>query len=574
MARADKALRSGVASLRSVCQRFTAQRQPAVLYSGREHIEDAHWRIVESEARLRELLDAQDSLIVRRDAKGRVLYANRAYCDAFAVSVAEIIDRRFRPHVIESEIVPADHAGRRRVAERVETSAGPRWIEWDEQRASGASGQIDIQCIGRDVTDERRLASDLRAARDAAEAANRAKSRFLASMSHEIRTPMAGILGMASVLELTEQSDEQKIYTRAIDQSARALLALLDEILDFSKIEAGKLRFASEPFSLPACVRSAVDLFQPRAAAKGILLKCAIASDLPDRVLGDSDRVRQIVLNLLSNAIKFTDAGSIELTLSCTPQAGAACYDIVVRDTGVGLSPDTIALLFVEFEQAASGKAHHPAGTGLGLAISKRLARAMGGDLVAEGAPGHGATFTARLRLGDALGSADCRCVEPARVAGEFELSTGDRAQTTPRILIVEDNAINALLARSVCQRIGATVEVVRSGNEAVEAVRRTLHTNAQSFEIVLMDVFMPGIDGFETTRRISALFETERPAARCPPIIAVTANAYREDRERCLAAGMSDYLAKPFDAQQLSAVLSKWLPRRAAPPTAVAGGR
>ena len=292
-----------------------------------------------------------------------------------------------------------------RFTQHLLTSAGPRWIEWEEQLAPAADGMsLEVQSVGRDVTDQRNAETLLAEARDQAEAANRAKSRFLAAMSHEIRTPMNGILGMASLLLETEQTPEQQTYARAIDQSARTLLALIDEILDFSKIEAGKLELNELPFALEACVQGTVELLAPRAHEKGLEVAWSVDPQLPQLVLGDEVRIRQILLNLLSNAVKFTDRGGLCVNVAAKPSSDPAPADevrveIVVEDTGIGMSQEDMQGLFAEFEQADAAVRRRDGGTGLGLAISMQLARAMGGEIRVISTPGKGSTFTAELAL-------------------------------------------------------------------------------------------------------------------------------------------------------------------------------
>ena len=515
-----------------------------------EHLKDARWQLTETQARFRDLLDSQSELILSRDSEGRVVFANAAFCKAFGVMLDDVRGDAFWPLVLQSPTTQVDLAGRTRKIESLKTVSGPRWIEWEEHRVAATNSENATQYVGRDVTDALSLEAELRDARDQADAANRAKSRFLAAMSHEIRTPMNGILGMASLLQETGLSDEQQSYTRAIDLSAKSLLALIDEILDFSKIEAGKLQLAIAPFSLRACVASALELMQPNAARRGNTLELEIASDVPAVVSGDTARVRQIVLNLVSNAVKFTENGAITVAVRRITEKR---YELLVKDTGIGFSTETMSGLFREFEQAEDLRNGRQDGTGLGLAISRRLARAMGGDITAEGAPGQGATFTVTFELGIESDTQRTSAFPPA-IAKRVMRNVG-----APRVLLAEDNEINALLARRVCERAGCSVTVVKDGRAAVAAVEQTATQSGQMFDLILMDVFMPHLDGLEATRAIKALLP------ECSPIVALTANAFADDRDRCLAAGMDDYLAKPFDVQQLQAVLQRWLPRHGA---------
>ncbi len=525
-----------------------------------EAITDARWQLEDKSQVYRQLLDAQQALILRRDRNGRIVFANRAFCAAFGIEATYIVDSAFGPEVLEVEPVSADDIADTKALELTRTRDGDRWIAWEHTTDINAAGEPERQSVGRDVTKERETEVELKEARDQAETANRAKSRFLAAMSHEIRTPMNGILGMASLLRDTPLSDEQQTYMRAIEESAQALVVLIDEILDFSKIEAGKLVLASDIFSVHGCVSRALELLGPQAAAKGLNFTCGIAADVPELVRGDEIRVRQIVLNLLSNAVKFTESGSVEVRVFTVHGRGRKSSGthvaVEVKDTGIGFSPDVMRRIFEEFEQGELNAARREGGTGLGLAISRRLARAMGGDILAEGELGAGAKFTAILKLADVAAPES-----PPGMAPVAPHAVADAAAAGLKVLIVEDNAINALIARRVIERAHGTAVVVADGLAAVEAVERTFETGTRPFDIILMDVFMPVLDGFEATKAIKAMHAPKSGSRKAPPIIALTANAFPEDRQRCLAAGMDDYLAKPFDAAHLRDLLLRWRP-------------
>lgn len=396
-----------------------------------------------------------------------------------------------------------------------------------------------------DITERKHIVDDLLRAKEAAEEAARVKSDFLANMSHEIRTPMNAVMGMTSLILETDLSAEQKEYLETIRNSGQALLAIINDILDFSKIEKGKIELERQPFHLQSCIEEALDLISPQAREKDLRLHYRTEGNIPEKMVCDASRIRQVLVNLLSNAVKFTEYGEIEVqsSVSKLPDDGYEVH-ISVRDTGIGIPQETSGKLFLPFSQADASTSRKYGGTGLGLAISKKLVELMGGRIWFESEKGKGSTFHFTVHANEVR--ADEFAGLSKRALPATTLQDRPKAAKDLHILLAEDNPVNRRMAVLMLKKLGYKADSVGNGREVLQALER------QSYDLILMDVQMPEMDGLEATKEIR-----RRWPSGGPRILALTAHAIAGDREKCLEAGMDGYLCKPINLEDLKAALN-----------------
>ena len=517
-------------------------------------------RLQDSQAMLRSAVDAIGEAFVIYDLDDRLAYCNEQYRDYYRMSADLLVPGMKFEEIIRigaargqyKEAVGREQAwvAARMAAHRsgstdlIQELDGGRWLRIRERKTPEGftvGFRIDI--------------TELYEAKQSAEAANMAKSRFLAVMSHEIRTPLNGILGMAQMLLMPGQSEpERQEFARTILNSGHTLLALLNDILDLSKIEAGKLELVVSVFEPGQVVDETTALFAGSLQDKGLAIRTRWRGPAGARFRADPIRLRQMLSNLLSNAIKFTERGAVELeAIEVIRGQDVAVLEFSVCDSGIGIPPDKLEVLFKPFSQADSSTTREYGGTGLGLSIVRRLAGMMGGEAGVESVVGQGSRFWFRIRAGIVAEGDESRCGERLPAASA---APAVPAMLAGSVLVVEDNPVNRKVVQAMLGKLGLQIDAVDNGREALEAISGGLRP-----DLVLMDIQMPVMDGLQATAAIRH-WESEGGRGHLP-IVALTAGAFEEDHQRCMAAGMDDFLAKPIKHELLLAVLAKWMTSR-----------
>jgi PAS domain S-box-containing protein len=504
----------------------------------------------ESDRRFRDMLGNVEMVSTMLDTKARITYCNDYLLRLTGWRREEVIGRDWFELFIppNRDDLPAVFAALlannpttwHYENEMLTRSGGRRLISWNNSvLRSGDGVVIGVASLGEDITERKRGEEDLRRARDEALLASRAKSEFMTNMSHELRTPLNGVLGMIELLLDSPLDPAQREAGETVRSSAMTLTSIISGILDFSNIAAGALRLEPEDFDVQQLVAQSTRTFADQAVDKGLGFSVRLDASVPATLRGDAGRLRQVLTNLISNAVKFTERGAVE-TVVTLPSASTLRFE--VRDTGSGITRDVQQRLFQPFVQADMSSTRKFGGTGMGLALCKRLVELMGGEIGVDSEPERGSTFWFAVRVGLADGAA----ATTTPVTKVVTPLTGNLSSCS--VLIVEDNPINQLVTRKQLQRFGLSGDFVEDGQQAVEAFRR------QYYDLIFMDCQMPGMDGYAATAEI----RRQRGVAH-PWIVAVTTHAGNGEREKCLAAGMDDYVAKPVSAQVLQEVLARF---------------
>ena len=515
-------------------------------------------KLQEQQSQMLALLSAMNLGVLLLDLNGKVAYENRAFREMMGIGEKQVLiglqgikyllsSIPNLPDSFEAECQALEQASASRSLQII--SPGGRYISLRLHNVVNNEGlSIGKLLLFDDISDNKQAEQQLIAARDAAEAGSRVRAAFLATMSHEIRTPMNGIIGMTDLILKTSLNDEQREYLGWIKSSSDSLLTVLNDILDYSKIDSGQLALEQIPFSAAELLKETAGLYSAVSNQKGIRIVYSIDGDIPEYVLGDSVRTRQILMNLVANAVKFTETGEVTIAVSAVKVSPTKyILQFMVADTGIGIPQEKQQSIFSPFTQADSSTSRKYGGTGLGLAIVKRLVDLQKGTITLESSPGKGSRFTVELPFNTPHQSAS----SPGKAAPSASKPASDTQAM--RILLVEDVPVSQRLGQLVLEGLGHQVKLASDGIEAVSAFEQ------ETFDVILMDMQMPNMDGLEATRQIRAKEKTSH--AMRTPIIAVTANAMDSDRVKCLESGMDDYISKPFKLEEMVSMLHKYRP-------------
>jgi PAS domain S-box-containing protein len=516
--------------------------------------------LAREEARKDAILRTALDCIISMDAHGHVVEWNPAAEQTFGWEREEVLGRVLADVIIPARLRDEHEAGLSLYLETGEERVIGKRVELTAVRRNGEEFPVEVAITVikiedgqlftahlRDITERKRAEQELRESRDAARAGSDAKSSFVATMSHEIRTPMNAVIGMLELLGFSKLNPDQREMLTAARESSRALLTLIDDILDFSKIEVGKLELHLEPASIERLVDGVITTFKHVASSKGVLLTSRVDSGLWPAHRVDPSRLRQILANLVSNAIKFTAEGTVHLEVQVLESAqGRQTLRFNVHDTGIGMTPETQKRLFEPFQQGEQSTSRRFGGTGLGLAISRQLAELMGGSMRVTSTKGLGTRVS--LTLG--VEQADAGAVRHDAAGGRRQAPMAIHTAAGTKVLIVDDHPLNLAMLKRQLKVLGVSADTATGGEEALAKWRREAH------RLVITDLQMPGMDGLAFARALRA----EQSEARKPTLVAFTANTQSEALERCMAAGMDDYLTKPTELTVLREKLTYWL--------------
>lgn len=508
--------------------------------------------------KLSQVASSTDNMVIIADPAGKIEWVNAAFTRTTGYCLAESVGRR-PGHLLQGrESSPETIAFMR---ERISSGNGfrceivnyakngrPYWVEIEVQPVRDEQNQIKyFIAVERDITERRETERHLRQAKEDAELAAQAKSAFLASMSHEIRTPLNAVIGLNSLLLNSELTDKQRQFATTARSSGRLLLMLVNNVLDFSALESGRVELEKRPFSLKQSIKELFDLLEHEASHKEIALHCHIDTAVPDILVGDETRMRQILLNLLGNSLKFTQTGSVDLHLTAQCEAEDVELKVMIQDTGIGIPRDRLERLFQPFTQVDASTTRKYGGTGLGLAISKMIVNMMGGELSVDSKVGVGTTFTFSIKLEKG---------ESQSLTAPTFVTAGNKimGEKWPlRILLVEDDTVNQQVATHMLSQFGYQTEIAVNGSKALNILQE------KEYDVVFMDIHMPEMDGVNATKAI----HKHLPKAKLPFIIAMTASALEGDRERFIQAGMDDYMSKPIQFESIYRALRHVIHKR-----------